>query len=47
MDSVTKSTQFISVKSTYLAEEYARLYLEEIVSLHGIYLSIILDRGAK
>ena len=44
---LTKHAQFIPVKSTYSAEEYAKLYLEKIVSLHGIPLSIILDRGTQ
>ena len=44
---LTKSTYFIPVKSTYSAKEYARIYINEVVSLHGIHLSIISDRGAR
>ena len=44
---LTKSAHFIPVKSTYFAEEYARIYINEIVRLHGIPLSIILDRGSQ
>ena len=47
VDRLTKSTHFIPVKSTYRDEDYARLYIEEIVSLHGISLSIIYDRRAQ
>ena len=47
VDSFTKSAQFILVKSTYTAEDYARIYIKEIMSLHGIPLSIISDRGAQ
>ena len=36
-DRVTKSAHFIPVKPTYLVMEYARLYLNEIVSLHGFF----------
>lgn len=35
MDTLMKSFYFIHVKSTFLAEEYARLYFNEIMSLHG------------
>ena len=47
MDRMIKSGQFILVKSTYIAEDYAKLYIDDIVRLHGIPLSIILDRGAQ
>ena len=43
---LTKSAHFIPVKTTYSAEENYRFYLDEIVSLHGIHLSIISDRDA-
>ena len=39
VDKLMKSAHFIPIKSTYLAEDYAKLYLNEIVSLHGIPLS--------
>ena len=35
------------VRTTYSAEDYARLYIQEIVHLHGVPLSIISDRGAQ
>ena len=47
VDRMTKSSHFIPVKSTYRAKDYARLYIDEIVRLHGIPLSIILDRGSQ
>ena len=46
VDRLTKSSHFIHVKSTYRAEDYARLYTDEIVGWNRIPLSIILDRGA-
>ena len=46
VDRLNKSAHFISVKSTYRAEDYARLYIDEITTWHGIPLSIISDRGA-
>ena len=45
VDRLTKSTHFIPVKATYSVEDYARSYHNEIVSLHGVPLSIISDRG--
>ena len=46
VDRLTKSAHFIPVKSTYIAENYVRHYIDEIVRWHGIPLSIISDRGA-
>ena len=46
VDGSTKSAHFIPVKSSYLAEYYARIYIDMIVRLHGVPLSIISDRGA-
>ena len=46
VDRLTKAAHFLPVKTTYTAEEYARLYIEEIVRLHGVPISIISDRGA-
>ena len=46
VDRLTKFAYFIPVKSTYLAEDYARIFIDEIVCRHGILLSIISDRGA-
>ena len=31
VDQLTKSTHFIPVKSTYLEEDYARIFIDEIV----------------
>ena len=47
VDRMTKSAHFLPVKTTYGAEEYAKLYIHELVRLHGIPLSIISDRGAQ
>ncbi|GAU39803.1 hypothetical protein TSUD_219780 [Trifolium subterraneum] len=44
VDRLTKSAHFIAVKSTYKASRYAEIFLEEIVKLHGIPLSIVSDR---
>ena len=44
---MTKSSRFLVVKTTYSVEDYAKLYLTEIVRLHGVPLSIISDRGPQ
>ena len=44
VDRMTKSAHFIPVKSTYSAKYYAKIYIDEIVSRHGIPLFIISNR---
>ncbi|XP_070055342.1 uncharacterized protein [Nicotiana tomentosiformis] len=34
-------------QATYSAEDYGRLYIREIIQLHGVPISIISDRGAQ
>ena len=47
VDRLTKSANFIPVKVTYNAEILAKLYISEVVRLHGVPLSIISDRGTQ
>ena len=47
VDRLTKSAHFLPVRNDYTVEEYAKLYLKEIVRLHGVPISIISDRGAQ
>ena len=44
---MTKSYLFLAVKTIYSAKDYAKLYLSEIVMLHGVLFSIISDRGPQ
>ena len=44
---MTKSSRFLAVKTTYSVQDYAKLYLTEIVRLHGVALSINLYRGPQ
>ncbi|WMV08847.1 hypothetical protein MTR67_002232, partial [Solanum verrucosum] len=44
VDRLTKSAHFVPVKMTYNAEKLAKLYIREIVRLHGVPVSIISDR---
>ena len=46
VDRLTKSTHFLPVNSTYSARKYAELYLDRIVTLHGVPLTIVSDRGS-
>lgn len=47
VDRSTKSTHFIPVCTTYSSERLTEIYILEIVRLHGILVSIILDRGTQ
>ncbi|KAH0702583.1 hypothetical protein KY285_016861 [Solanum tuberosum] len=47
VDIMTKSTNFFPVKTTHTAADYAKLYLQEVVRLHGVLFSIISDIGAQ
>ncbi|KAK2429513.1 hypothetical protein QL285_027945 [Trifolium repens] len=44
VDRLTKSAHFIPVKSTYKAPQYAAIFMEQIVRLHGVPLSVVSDR---
>ena len=41
VDRLTESPHFIPVKSTYSVEDRAKIFIAEIVCLHGIPLFII------
>ncbi|WMV18765.1 hypothetical protein MTR67_012150 [Solanum verrucosum] len=47
VDRVTKSAHFIPIRIDYNAEQLAKVYVKEIVRLHGVPLSIILHRGTQ
>jgi hypothetical protein len=47
IDRLTKSDHFLPVKTTYSVERYAKVYITEIVRLHGALVSIISDRDPK
>ncbi|GKC52832.1 putative reverse transcriptase domain-containing protein, partial [Tanacetum coccineum] len=44
IDHLTKSAHFIPTRATYSMETLTRLYIKEIVSWHGVPISIISDR---
>ncbi|GJX55988.1 putative reverse transcriptase domain-containing protein [Tanacetum coccineum] len=46
VDCLTKSAHFIPTRETYSMETLKRLYIKEIVSRHGVPISIISDRNS-
>ena len=44
VDRLTKSAHFVPVQTTYNSEKLAKIYIREIVRLHGVPMSIISDR---
>ena len=47
VDRLTKSAQFLAVRMTFTLEEFYRLYIREIVQLHGVPISIVSDRDPR
>ena len=47
VDRVTKSTHFLVVRMTFTLEEFCKLYIREIVRLHGVSVSIVSDQDPR
>ena len=47
VDRLTKSAHFLAVRMTFTLEEFCRLYIQEIVRLHGVSVFIVSDRDPK
>ena len=47
VDRLTKSAHFLDVRMTFSLERFFRLYIREIVWLHGVPLSIESDRDPR
>ena len=47
VDRLTKSAHFIPVRTNYSLQKLAKLYIFEIVRLHGVPLSIISDKDPR
>jgi hypothetical protein len=45
VDRLTKSVNFLPVKTNYRPPQYANWYFVEIVRLHGVPKTIVSDRG--
>ena len=47
VDRLTKSAHFLAVRMTFTLEEFCRLYIREIVRLHGVPVSIVSDQDPR
>ena len=47
MDRLTKSAHFLAVRMTFALERFCRLYIREIVRLHGVPVSIMSDKDPR
>ena len=47
VDRLTKSTHFLAMRMTFTLEEFCRLYIREIIRLHGVPVSIVSDRDLR
>ena len=47
VDWLTKLAHFLAVRISFTQEEFCQLYLQEIVRLHGVPVSIVSDRDPK
>ena len=47
VDRLTKSTHFLPIKKTYPLSRFAKIYIEEIVKLHGVPASVVSNRDSR
>ena len=47
VDRLTKSAHFVPVNTTYLSGKYTKLYVSQIMKLHGVPRTIVLDQGPQ
>ena len=47
VDRLTKSAHFLVVRMTFALERFCRLYIREIVRLHGVPVSIVSDKDPR
>ncbi|GKE98869.1 putative reverse transcriptase domain-containing protein, partial [Tanacetum coccineum] len=47
VDKLTKSAHFLATHEDYSMEKLVRLYIDEIVTRHGVHVSIISDRDGR
>ena len=47
VDWLTKSAHFLAVRMTFTLEELCKLYIQEIIQLHGVPVSIVSDRDPR
>ena len=44
MDRLTKSAHFLAIRNNFSLDKLAKLYISEIVKLHGVSVSIVSDK---
>ena len=47
VDRLQKSAHFLALRMTFTLERFCRLYIQEIVRLHGVPVSIVSDRDPR
>ena len=47
VDRLIKSAHFLAVRMTFRLEEFCKLYIREIVRLHGVIVSIVSNRDPR
>ena len=47
VDRLTELAHFLAVLMTFTLERFCQLYIQEIVRLHGVLVSIVLDRDPR
>ena len=47
MDRLTKSVHFLAIRNNFSLDKLAKLYISEIVKLHGVSMSIMSDRDPR
>ena len=47
VDRLMKSAHFLAMRMTFTLEEFCRLYIREIVRLHGLPVSLVSDRDQR
>ena len=46
VDRLTKSAHFLPMDTRYSTKKYAKFYFDRVVTLHGVPLTIVSDRGS-
>ena len=47
VDRLTKSAHFLAIRESYTSERMAEIYVNEIISRHGVPTSIVSDRDTR
>ena len=47
VDRLTNSAQFLALRMTFALEEFCKVYIREIVRLHGVSVSILSDQDLR